>query len=114
MAKTTTSRRWAKPRRLGKGHSRTRAKPLAVGRPRVRSANARRGDGVASTPVALGLALVQTSVRLAGVCLAHPLALATCRSPLDLYRAQASLGKQILEAYRPLLCATALLPGRNR
>jgi hypothetical protein len=50
---------------------------------------------------------METSVRLAGVCLAHPLALAACRSPLDFYRAHANVGVRLLRAYQPLLSAAA-------
>jgi hypothetical protein len=118
MAKTGSTR-GVKRGRAGKRQQ--RANPLMVGRSAVRATRGSKvaRDGAHNSPFALGLALMATSVRLAGVCLAHPLALVACRSPLDLYRTQASAGVQILRAYEPLLSAAADLAraepeGRSR
>ena len=63
------------------------------------------GEGASASLFGVGIALLRLHARIAGASLAHPLALAACRSPVEVYRAQASVASQILDAYRSLLSA---------
>jgi hypothetical protein len=92
--------------------SRNKAKPLLAARSFVRNSRARKrsgagGEGASASPFGVGIALLRLHARIAGASLAHPLALAACRSPVEVYRAQACVASQILDAHRSLLSAIA-------
>jgi hypothetical protein len=99
--------------------SRNKAKPLLAGSNFVRNSRGGRkrsgagSEGENSFPFGVGLALLRLQGQLAGVSLAHSLALAACRSPVEVYHAQARVASQIIDAYRSLLSAIAAAEDRR-
>jgi len=89
---------------------RIKAKPLLGGKDFVRTSGRGRKGQMSppdAAPRLLPIALMRANARLADACLGHPLALAACRSPLEVYRLQASVAWRFLDAYQHLLAAIA-------